>query len=61
MLQHYFWLVAFVWMGIEGIPMYLSLVQVFANHISKYMLKYNTAAWGMINHCDSFLISHINI
>ena len=34
--------------------MYLSLVQVFDNHISKYMLKYNTAAWGMINHCDYF-------
>ena len=46
MLQHYFWLVVFAWMFIEGLQMYLSLVQVFGAHISKYMLKFNIAAWG---------------
>jgi len=45
MLQHYFWLVVFCWMVIEGFLMYLSLVQVFGSHISKYMLKFNLAAW----------------
>jgi len=45
MLQHYLWLVVFCWMVIEGFLMYLSLVQVFGSHISKYMLKFNLAAW----------------
>ena len=47
MIQHYLWLVVFVWMVVEGVQMYLSLVQVFGSHISKYMLKFNLAAWGM--------------
>ena len=45
MIQHYLWLVVFMWMIIEGFLMYLSLVQVFGSHISKYMLKFNLAAW----------------
>ena len=47
MLQHYLWLVVFMWMVLEGLQMYLSLVQVFGSHISKYMIKFNIAAWGM--------------
>lgn len=47
MLQHYLWLVVFMWMGVEGFLMYLSLVQVFGSHISKYMLKFNLFAWGL--------------
>ena len=49
MLQHYLWLVVFMWMIIEGFLMYLSLVQVFGSHISKYMLKFNLAAWCKLN------------
>eukprot|EP00116_Pleurobrachia_bachei_P000427 sb/3460689/ len=45
MIQHYLWLVVFMWTIIEGFLMYLSLVQVFGSHISKYMLKFNLAAW----------------
>ena len=45
-IQHYLWLVVFCWMVIEGFLVYLSLVQVFGSHISKYMLKFNLAAWG---------------
>ena len=48
MVQHYLWLVVFGWMVIEGIQMYMSLVKVFDNLISRYMLKYNIAAWGML-------------
>jgi hypothetical protein len=29
--------------------MYLSLVQVFGSHISKYMIKFNFAAWGRLH------------
>jgi len=47
MIQHYLWLVVFCWMVVEGFLMYLSLVQVFGSHISKYMLKFNIAAWGI--------------
>ncbi|XP_063676040.1 uncharacterized protein LOC134812503 isoform X2 [Bolinopsis microptera] len=47
MIQHYLWLVVFAWMVVEGFLMYLSLVQVFGSHISKYMLKFNLAAWGI--------------
>lgn len=48
MIQHYLWLVVFMWMGVEGFLMYLSLVQVFGSHISKYMLKFNLLAWGTL-------------
>ena len=47
MMQHYLWLVVFGWMLVEGVQMYLNIVQVFDAHVSKYMLKYNVAAWGM--------------
>ncbi|XP_063690519.1 adhesion G-protein coupled receptor G2-like [Bolinopsis microptera] len=47
MIQHYLWLVVFAWMVVEGFLMYLSLVQVFGSHISKCMLKFNLAAWGI--------------
>jgi len=33
-------------MVVEGVLMYLSLVQVFGSHISKYMLKFNLLCWG---------------
>ena len=48
MLQHYLWLVVFCWMIIEGTQMYLSLVQVFDSHISRYMPKFSIAAWNML-------------
>ncbi|XP_063693507.1 uncharacterized protein LOC134825280 [Bolinopsis microptera] len=47
MLQHYMWLVVFMWTMIEGFLMYLSLVQVFGSHISNYMLKFNLVAYGV--------------
>ncbi|KAL5246778.1 hypothetical protein ACHWQZ_G018849 [Mnemiopsis leidyi] len=47
MLQHYIWLVVFMWTIIEGFLMYLSLVQVFGSHISNYMIKFNALAYGV--------------
>lgn len=55
MIQHYLWLVVFAWMVVEGFLMYLSLVQVFGSHISKYMLKFNLAAWGMYLNTSALL------
>ncbi|KAF7670279.1 hypothetical protein LDENG_00299810 [Lucifuga dentata] len=44
---HYFLLVAFTWMGLEAVHMYLALVKVFTSHISHYMLKFSLAGWGI--------------
>ncbi|KAM6911594.1 adhesion G-protein coupled receptor G2-like [Lycodopsis pacificus] len=44
---HYFLLVTFTWMGLEAVHMYLALVKVFNNHISRYMLKFSLIGWGV--------------
>jgi hypothetical protein len=63
MLQHYMWLVVFIWMAVEGLQMYLSLVQVFGSHISKYMIKFNLAAWGRLPNekCDQISCRYIRL
>uniref|UniRef100_A0A3Q3EET0 Uncharacterized protein n=1 Tax=Labrus bergylta TaxID=56723 RepID=A0A3Q3EET0_9LABR len=45
---HYFLLVAFTWMGLEAVHMYLALVKVFNSYISCYMLKFSLVGWPMI-------------
>ncbi|XP_076024685.1 adhesion G-protein coupled receptor G2 isoform X2 [Genypterus blacodes] len=42
---HYFLLVAFTWMGLEAVHMYLALVKVFHSHISLY--KLSLVGWGI--------------
>uniref|UniRef100_A0A3P8U723 G-protein coupled receptors family 2 profile 2 domain-containing protein n=1 Tax=Amphiprion percula TaxID=161767 RepID=A0A3P8U723_AMPPE len=42
---HYFLLVAFTWMGLEAVHMYLALVKVFNSYISRYMLKFSLVGW----------------
>ncbi|XP_055004810.1 adhesion G-protein coupled receptor G2 isoform X2 [Boleophthalmus pectinirostris] len=44
---HYFLLVAFTWMGLEAVHMYIALVKVFNSYISRYMLKFSLAGWGI--------------
>uniref|UniRef100_A0A3B4B458 Uncharacterized protein n=1 Tax=Periophthalmus magnuspinnatus TaxID=409849 RepID=A0A3B4B458_9GOBI len=44
---HYFLLVAFTWMGLEGVHMYMALVKVFNSYISRYMVKFSLAGWGI--------------
>ncbi|KAK2828598.1 hypothetical protein Q5P01_019632 [Channa striata] len=44
---HYFLLVSFTWMGLEGVHMYNALVKVFNSHISRYMLKFSLVGWGI--------------
>ncbi|KAM3601394.1 uncharacterized protein V6R79_012208 [Siganus canaliculatus] len=44
---HYFLLVAFTWMGLEAVHMYLALVKVFNTYISHYMLKFSLVGWGV--------------
>ncbi|XP_067291154.1 adhesion G-protein coupled receptor G2 [Pseudorasbora parva] len=44
---HYFLLVCFTWMGLEALHMYLAIVKVFNNFMSRYMLKFSLAGWGI--------------
>lgn len=44
---HYFLLVSFTWMGLEAVHMYNAIVKVFNNHMSRYMLKFSLAGWGI--------------
>uniref|UniRef100_A0A8C1GBC6 Adhesion G-protein coupled receptor G2 n=1 Tax=Cyprinus carpio TaxID=7962 RepID=A0A8C1GBC6_CYPCA len=44
---HYFLLVSFTWMGLEALHMYLAIVKVFNNFMSRYMLKFSLAGWGI--------------
>ena len=47
-LMNYFWLCQMAWMVCEALVMYRTLVSnVFNSHISKYMLKFNLACWGI--------------
>lgn len=43
---HYFLLASFTWMGLEALHLYLSIVKVFNNFVSHYMLKFSLAGWG---------------
>jgi len=47
MVLHYAYLVVFMWTIVESVIMYISLVQVFGGHISKYMLKFNLFCWSV--------------
>ncbi|KAM4547574.1 uncharacterized protein V3H82_021173 [Fundulus diaphanus] len=44
---HYFLLVSFTWMGLEGVHMYYALVKVFTDNLSHYMLKFSLVGWGV--------------
>ncbi|XP_072230533.1 uncharacterized protein [Leuresthes tenuis] len=44
---HYFLLVSFTWMGLEGVHMYFAIVKVFNSYISRYMLKFSLVGWGV--------------
>uniref|UniRef100_A0AAV2J9N6 Adhesion G-protein coupled receptor G2 n=1 Tax=Knipowitschia caucasica TaxID=637954 RepID=A0AAV2J9N6_KNICA len=44
---HYFLLVTFTWMGLEAVHMYIALVKVFNSYISRYMVKFSLAGWGI--------------
>ncbi|XP_030623428.1 adhesion G-protein coupled receptor G2 [Chanos chanos] len=44
---HYFLLVSFTWMGLEALHMYLAIVKVFNNYMSRYMIKFSLVGWGI--------------
>ncbi|XP_026184066.1 adhesion G-protein coupled receptor G2 [Mastacembelus armatus] len=44
---HYFLLVAFTWMGLGAVHMYLALVKVFNSYVPRYILKFSLVGWGI--------------
>ena len=55
---HYFNLVSFTWMLVEGIWLYLMIVRVFESGHSR-MKKYCASAWGKFKD-DSFFFQQFN-
>jgi len=53
-LLHYFILVAFMWMLMEGILLYLGLVKVMGTYIPRFILKAAVPAWGELKLLYSF-------
>ena len=45
-LLHYFILVSFMWMLMEGILQYLRFVKVLGTYVPHFILKTAVAAWG---------------
>ena len=46
-LLHYFFLVSFMWMLMEGVVLYVVLVRVFVKKTKMYMLAFTLASYGI--------------
>ena len=46
-LLHYFFLVSFMWMLMEGVIIYVVLVRVFVVHTKRYMLTFTLTSYGL--------------
>ncbi len=46
-LLHYFFLVSFMWMLMEGVFLYLALVKVFITTTKKYLIIFTVASYGL--------------
>ena len=46
-LLHYFFLVAFMWMLMEGVILYVVLVRVFVKDKKRYLIAFTIASYGI--------------
>jgi len=46
-LLHYFFLVSFMWMLMEGVVLYVVLVRVFVVHTKRYVIAFTIASYGL--------------
>ncbi|XP_028816759.1 adhesion G-protein coupled receptor G4 [Denticeps clupeoides] len=46
-VQHFFLLSTFTWMGLEALHMYFALVKVFNIYVHSYILKFCAVGWGL--------------
>ena len=51
-LLHYWFLVSFMWMLMEGVVLYVALVRVFVSHHARYIAAFTIASYGE-NYCTS--------
>lgn len=47
MLLHYFFLVTFMWMLMEGVVLYVALVRVFVKKQKYYIAGFTIVSYGM--------------
>ena len=45
-LLHYFFLVSFMWMLMEGVVLYVALVRVFVVHKKRYIAAFTATSYG---------------
>ena len=45
-LLHYWFLVSFMWMLMEGVVLYVALVRVFVSHHARYIAAFTVASYG---------------
>jgi len=45
-LLHYFFLVTFMWMLMEGVVLYVALVRVFVKHKTRYIIAFTAVSYG---------------
>ena len=46
-LLHYFFLVSFMWMLMEGVVLYFILIRVFVGNTKKHILAFTLASYGI--------------
>ena len=46
-LLHYFFLVSFMWMLMEGVVLYIILIRVFVGNTKKYIIGFTLASYGI--------------
>jgi len=59
-LLHYFFLTSFMWMLMEGIVLYIMLVQVFAQINWKYYTAFTALSYGKANY-EVYISNRLNI
>jgi hypothetical protein len=52
-LLHYWFLVSFMWMLMEGVVLYVALVRVFIKYHARYIAAFTIASYGKIVHVAS--------
>ena len=54
-LLHYWFLVSFMWMLMEGVVLYVALVRVFISHHARYIAAFTITSYGKtsVERCDT--------
>ena len=47
-ILQYMFLVTFMWMLMEGVVLYVTLVKVFIKHVKRYIIAFTTISYGKL-------------